>query len=145
MAPTEDRTGQAAWAMGTGAAAAVVWFAILTYLTTRFTADSTATSIADVNPHAGYVDFLVYGAVLGVAFAAFTAWHLMAGIPSSYRRGGLSLVSAFSGAVVGGLLTVMLKELAGPAGLLLLAAVALPIVLLLARRTRRAQAAVHPE
>lgn len=140
-APTVDRTAQAAWAMATGAVAEVVWFAVLTFLTTRMTASSTARTIAEVNPDAPYVNFIIYGSVLGLAFGGTTAWIMMGGIPSSYRRGGLSMVSAFAGAVLAGLLTVAAKELLGPPALLGVAAAALALTLLLVRRTRQAQAA----
>jgi hypothetical protein len=138
-APTVDRTPQAIWAMATGAVAVVVWYAILTFVTTRMAAATTARTIGDVNPDAFYVNLIIYGAVLGLAFGGITSWIMMSGIPSSYRRGGLSLVSAFAGAVLGGVLTVMAKEAAGPGGLIGVAVLAFAAVLLLMRRTRRAR------
>lgn len=138
-APTVDRTVQAVWAMVTGAVAVVAWFAILTFLSTRMTEGLAVKSAADVNPNAPYVNFLVYGAVLGVAFGAVMSWIMMSGIPSSYRRGGLSLVSAFAGAVTAGLSTVVAKQIGGTTGLLGLAVVAVPLTVLLMQRTRRAR------
>ncbi len=138
-APTVDRTVQAVWAMVTGAVAVVAWFAILTFLSTRMTAGLAVKSAADVNPNAPYVNFLAYGSVLGVAFGAVMAWVMMSGIPSSYRRGGLSLVSAFAGAVVAGLSTVVVKQIFGPPGLLGLAFAAVMLTLLLMQRTQRAR------
>lgn len=128
--------------MGTGASAAVVWFSALTFLTTRLAAGSTARTIADVDPNAVYVNLLVYGAVLGVAFAGYTSWRMMQGIASNYRRGGLSLVAAFSGAVIAGFLTILTRELIGPIGLIPLALVSFVVTVLLAQRTRRVQASV---
>jgi hypothetical protein len=127
--------------MATGAVAVVAWFAVLTFLSTRLAATVTVRTIADVDPDAAYVNFLIYGSVLGVAFGGVMSWWMMSGIPSSYRRGGLSLVSAFAGAVLAGVLTVLAKELAGPVGLIGLAALVVPALALLMRRTRRARAA----
>ena len=105
-APTEDRIGTAVLAMEAGAAAAVAWFSALTYIQTHLVAESTATTVAEIDPRSFDVNFMVYGSVLGIAFAGCTAWVLMATIPSSYRRGGLSMVAALGGTVLGAGLTV---------------------------------------
>jgi hypothetical protein len=105
-APTEDRIGTAVQAMAAGTAAAVAWLAVLTFVQTRFLAASTATSVGELDPHSFDVNFMAFGIVVGMAFAGCTTWFLMASIPSSYRRGGLSMVAAFAGTVLGGLLTL---------------------------------------
>ena len=105
-APTEDRIGTAVLAMEAGAAAAIAWFAALTFIQTRLLVDSTVTTVAEIDPRSFDVNFMVYGSVLGIAFAGFTTWLLMASVPSSYRRGGLSMVAALGGTVLGAMLTV---------------------------------------
>ena len=107
--------------MEAGAASAVAWFAALTYIQTGLLASSTATSVAEIDPHSFDVNFMVYGSVLGIAFAGGVAWVLMAPIPSSYRRGGLSMVATLAGTVLGAALTMPGR---GSPGLLLALVVA---------------------
>jgi hypothetical protein len=79
---------------------------------------------------------LVTGTLGGLLLAGMTTWWLLRPIGSSYRRGGLALVSAFA-TVVLMLVTMPLDHYFGRAGLLGLAAVAAAAALLLARRARR--------
>jgi hypothetical protein len=134
-APTEDRIGTAVLAMEAAAATAIAWFATLTWIQTRLLSGSTVKSVAEINPHSFDVNFMVYGSVLGMAFAGCTAWILMAPIPSSYRRGGLSMVAAFAGTVIGALLTIPGRG--HPIMLLVIAAAAIALALLLGRRAVR--------
>ncbi|HEX3927177.1 MAG TPA: hypothetical protein VHW65_04210 [Gemmatimonadales bacterium] len=134
-APTEDQVPLAVRSMLAAVAAGLTWFAALTFLVATF-AGNTAQTLADVNPNAAYVNFLVYGAVLGVVFTAFMAWHFMTAVASNYRRGGLAMVAAFAGSVISGALTVMIRQLAGSRGLAGLCAVALVITVILGRRAR---------
>lgn len=126
-APKEDRIDTALLAMGAGAAGAVVWFAVLTLIQTHLLTQSTVKSVSEIDPHSFDVNFLIYGALLGVAFAAVVAWTLMFSIPSSYRRGGLSLVAAFGGTVLAGILTYVGRATGGVS---MLAAIAIFFALL---------------
>jgi len=83
---------------------------------------------------------LVTGTLGGLLLAGVTTWWLLSPIGSSYRRGGLALVSSFA-TVVLMLVTMPLDHYFGRAGLLGLAAVAAAAALLLARRARRLGAA----
>ena len=56
--------------------------------------------------------------------AGVVAWRLLAPVPSTYRRGGLSVVTAFA-TVLPMLLCMAANQLAGRAGLVALAAAAL--------------------
>jgi hypothetical protein len=83
---------------------------------------------------------LVFGTLTGLVLAGAVAWRLLAPIPSVYRRGGLSLVTAFA-TVLPMLLCMAANQIAGRAGLAALAALALVAALLLGARARRAGAA----
>jgi hypothetical protein len=79
---------------------------------------------------------LVFGTLAGLVFAGVVAWWLLAPVPTTYRRGGLSLVAGFA-TVIPMLLCMPVNQAAGPAGLAGLAAAALGISLLLGTRARR--------
>ena len=79
---------------------------------------------------------LFFGTLASLLCAGVVAWHLLSPILSTYRRGGLSIVSAF-GTVVVMLLCIPVHQLAGRAGLIGLGLVALLVSLLLARGARR--------
>ena len=79
---------------------------------------------------------LLAGTLGGLLLAGITTWHLLARVDSAYRRGGLAMVSSFA-TVVLMLVTMPLNQLAGRAGLLGLAALAVVLALLLGRRARR--------
>jgi hypothetical protein len=123
-APTEDRVGTAAYAMATAASTAVTWFAILTLVQSHLLQSSTARDVSQVDPHSFAVNFLVYGALTGIAFSGGVAWFLMSAIPSSYRRGGLAMAGALAGTVPAGVLTTVARMLGGPPLLVLLGALA---------------------
>lgn len=79
---------------------------------------------------------LLLGTVGGLVLAGVVAWRLLAPLQSTYRRGGLALVSAFA--------TVVLMQIYrpldaafGPPALLGAAALAGALAWLLARRARR--------
>ena len=76
---------------------------------------------------------LLLGTVGALCLSAGVAWQRLAPVDSYYRRGGLSLVSAF-GTFLMAVLAAPLHHFAGPAGLLALAAVAIAAALLLSRR-----------
>ena len=133
-APTEDRIGTAVLAMGSGAAAAVTWFAVLTSIQLRILEHSTAKTVAEINPQAADTNFMIVGMLLGMVFAAAVAWTLMFPIPSSYRRGGLAMVAAFAGTVIAGILTSAARVLGGAPILVAIAIVACGLALWLGRR-----------
>ena len=89
------------------------------------------------NPEMGAPLYLLFfGTITGLLLAGVVAWRLLSPILSIYRRGGLSVVSAFA-TVLAMLVCIPVHQLAGRAGLGGLIAVALLVSLLLARRARR--------
>ncbi len=83
---------------------------------------------------------LLWGTLGGIAIAGVVAWRLLAPLPSAYRRGGLSLVSAFA-TVIAMLVCIPVNQTLGRPGLVALIALSLAISALLARRARTAAAA----
>jgi hypothetical protein len=82
---------------------------------------------------------LFFGTLAALLCAGIVAWRLLSPVVSTYRRGGLSIVSAF-GTVVAMLLCIPAHQLAGRPGLIGLGGVALLASLLLARGARGARA-----
>ena len=83
---------------------------------------------------------LLAGTFGGLLLAGVITWQLLARLASTYRRGGLALVSSFA-TVILMLVTMPLNQAAGRGGLLGLAGAAAGVGLLLARRARRLGAA----
>jgi hypothetical protein len=83
---------------------------------------------------------LFFGTLASLVVAGIVAWRLLSPILSTYRRGGLSLVSGL-GTVVAMLLCIPAHQVAGRPGLMVLGGAALLASLLLARGARRAAAA----
>jgi hypothetical protein len=79
---------------------------------------------------------LVGGTLAGTLGAAGVAWSLLAPVGSLYRRGGLSIVSAFA-TVLLMLVCIPVHQLLGRGGLLLLLAVSALLAIILPRRARR--------
>jgi hypothetical protein len=134
-APTKDRIHTAVLAMACGTCAGVTWFGILTLIQTRLLRGSTARAITQIDPHSFDANFMAYGIPMGLAFGAIVAWSMMFAIPSSYRRGGLSLVAAFAGTVVGLVLTYVGRALGGATTLAAITVVFFLVTLWLGRRT----------
>jgi hypothetical protein len=128
-----DPIGLAMLAMGSGMAfgLAVVTVTVLGVDLLRPAAPS---PVVDAGPS---FYLLVFGTVAGLLLAGVVAWRLLAPIPSTYRRGGLSLVTGFA-TVIPMLLCMVVNQAAGRAGLAGLAVAALGVSLLLAARARRA-------
>lgn len=82
---------------------------------------------------------LMFGTLFGLMLAGAVAWRLLAPVLSTYRRGGLSLVTAMA-TVLPMLLCMAANQLGGRAGLVGLALTALLLALVLASRARRAGA-----
>jgi len=83
---------------------------------------------------------LFFGTMAGVVLAGVVAWRVLDSILSTYRRGGLSVVSGLA-TVVAMLLCIPVHQLGGRAGLGALGAASLLLSLLLARLVRAAEAA----
>jgi hypothetical protein len=82
---------------------------------------------------------LLFGTIGSLILAGVVAWRLLAPILSTYRRGGISLVTAFA-TVLPMLLCMVANQLAGRIGLVALAGGALLLALALGARARRAGA-----
>jgi hypothetical protein len=79
---------------------------------------------------------LFFGTLAGLCAAGAVAWRLLSPILSTYRRGGLSLASAFATVVVM-LLCIPVHQIAGQPGLIGLGIAALLVSFLLGRGARR--------
>jgi hypothetical protein len=79
---------------------------------------------------------LVGGTLAGILVAAYASWWLLAPVGSTYRRGGLSIVSAFA-TVLLMLICIPVNQLLGRTGLLLLLGISGLTAVLLGRRARR--------
>jgi hypothetical protein len=79
---------------------------------------------------------LLGGTLSGILLAAYAAWRLLAPIASTYRRGGLAIVSSFA-TVLLMLICIPVNELLGRTGLFLLLGLCAIASMLLARRARR--------
>lgn len=79
---------------------------------------------------------LVGGTLAGILLAAYSAWHMLAPVGSTYRRGALAIVAAFA-TVLFMLICMPIHQLLGRAGLLALLATCGVAALILARLARR--------
>lgn len=82
---------------------------------------------------------LLFGTMAGLVLAGVVAWRLLAPLQSTYRRGGLALVSAFATVVIMQIYRPLDAAFGVPA-LLGGAALAGALAWLLARRARRVAA-----
>lgn len=81
--------------------------------------------------------YLLFGGTLaGIVGAAGTAWWLLGPIISTYRRGGLALVSGFA-TVLLMLICIPIHQLLGRTGLITLMFICLITAVLLGRQARR--------
>ncbi|MES2304217.1 MAG: hypothetical protein V4558_01845 [Gemmatimonadota bacterium] len=136
-APKEDRVGLAANAMASGMAIAVASIALVAWGTTRAAANSGITSKETITD--GFaVNLVIYGTLGSIFLAGVVAWGLMATVDSNYRRGGLSMVSAFAGFLLSVLLTMLVRGLLGVAALPVLAGIAALVATFFIRRARAA-------
>jgi hypothetical protein len=108
----------------------------------------TVAALSAVRPPAGAPEpalgaplyLLLAGTLGGLFLAGALTWRLLAPLPSTYRRGGLALVSAF--ATVPLMQVYRVLDVAfGPPALLAVAALAAGAAWLFARRARRIAAA----
>lgn len=96
--------------------------------------DISPNATPDVNQPAANV--LLVGALATLVVPALTTWVLLSPVDSSYRRGGLSMVSGF-GAIMVSLVSVPLNEFGGQRGLAGLLGVSLLLALLVSRKVVR--------
>ena len=120
--------------MSSAAIGSVAWFSALTIIQTHLVAGSTAQTVAQINPNAPDVNFMVYGTVLGLGFTGVCAWILMAAIPSTYRRGALAMVAALGGTSLAMVATLLVYQWAGRRALTTLGVVAIATAVWLGRR-----------
>jgi hypothetical protein len=81
--------------------------------------------------------YLLFGGTLaGITLAGWAAWRLLGPIESTYRRGGLAMVSGFS-TVLLMLICIPVNQLLGRTGLTILLALSATAAALLGRRARR--------
>jgi hypothetical protein len=122
-----------------GFVAAVIACAVFTGLLV-ITATVLAVDTLRPTGSAGNIDrqfyILVGGTLTGLLVAGFAAWTLLGPVSSTYRRGGLSIVSAFA-TVLFMLVCIPINELLGRTGLLSLIGLSGLAALLLGRRARR--------
>lgn len=126
-AATTDQVGLAANAMAAGMATAVAVLAVVTWLTARLAANSGITSQAQLRPDLPAVNVMIYGTASAIFIAFGAGWWLMRPIQARYRRGGLSMVGAFGGFLLGVILTTVVRGLLGPTALLALAVAAVAV------------------
>ena len=109
---------------------------------------ATVAAIAALRPPPGTTDpavgaplyLLLFGTLGGLVLAGIVAWRLLAPLESTYRRGGLAIVSAFATVVVMQIYRPLDAAFGVPA-LVLAAAIATASAWALARRARRMAAA----
>jgi hypothetical protein len=106
---------------------------------------ATVAALDAVRPPAGTVEpalgaplyLLAAGTLGGLVLAGVVAWRLLAPLDSTYRRGGLALVSAFATVPIMLLLYLPLDAAFGTPALVAAAALATGAAWLLSRRARR--------
>jgi hypothetical protein len=109
---------------------------------------ATVAAIAALRPPPGTTEpalgaplyLLLLGTLGGLVLAGVVAWRLLAPLQSTYRRGGLAIVSAFATVVVMQIYRPLDAAFGIPA-LLVAAAVAAALAWILSRRARRMAAA----
>jgi hypothetical protein len=127
----EDRVGLAFWAMAMSVTVGIGLVSVALWVVSTLLADMPASDTPVIDGAPFYV--LLGGTLLGIVVAGLTTWILLAPVRSTYRRGGLSIVSAFATAA-GMLVTMPVNQLAGRTGLVGLVVFCGLIALLLSRR-----------
>ncbi len=127
-----DPVALAVTALGAGLSAGVALIGV-----TVAALDAVRPPPGTTNPDLGApVYLLAVGTLGGLVLAGVVAWRLLAPLDSTYRRGGLALVSAF-GAVLVMQIYPLLDSAFGTPALLAAAGLAAGVALLLSRRARR--------
>ncbi len=112
-APTEDYVPLAAASIGLGLAVGATIAAVVLLGVRALVAQAPPTDQPDPTQPAGLL--LVFGTLSACAIAGLSCWTALAPVPL-YRRGGLSMVTAFATFVLA-LLMAPVNELGGPIGL----------------------------
>lgn len=115
--------------------ASAVSFGLLVITATVYLVDALRTGSTEENLNLPFY-LLVGGTLVGILVAAYTAWRLLSPVGSTYRRGGLSIVTAFA-TVLLMLVCIPVNQLWGRNGLLLLLGVSGLSAIMLARSARR--------
>jgi hypothetical protein len=122
-------------AMGSGVA-----FGLAVVSATVIGVDTLRSAASSAEPALGAPLYLLFfGTLAGLLVAGVVAWRLLSPVLSTYRRGGLSIVSALA-TVLAMLLCIPVHQLSGRSGLAALGALALLVSFFLARGARRAAA-----
>jgi hypothetical protein len=120
--------------MGSGVAFGVAVISVVALMVDAL--KTAAPSPAGV-PALGLPLFVVFfGTIAGLVLAGVVTWRLLSPVVAIYRRGGLSIVSAFA-TVIPMWLCPLVNQLAGRVGLAALGVLALGVSALLARGARR--------
>lgn len=127
----EDRVGLAFLAMALSVTVGIGLVTVALWVVSTLLADMPASEKPVIDGAPFYV--LVGGTMLGVGVAGLITWTLLAPVRSTYRRGGLSVVSAFATAA-GMLVAMPVNQLAGRTGLIGMVALCGVVALLLSRR-----------
>ena len=127
----EDRVGLAFLAMAISVSIGIGFVTVALWVVSTLLADMPASDTPVIDGAPFYI--LVGGTMLGVGVAGLITWTLLAPVRSTYRRGGLSLVSSFTTAA-GMLVAMPVNQLAGRTGLVGLIVLSGMVALLLSRR-----------
>lgn len=138
LAPTEDYVPLAGASIGFGILLGTALIAAVLLGVRALVSQGPPTDQPDPNQPAGIL--LIFGTLGACGVAGLSCWAAMSPVPT-YRRGGLSMVTAFATFVMA-LLLAPVNELAGPVGLALVAAACGAGAWGLGRRTRRLRAGV---
>ena len=129
---SERQTGTFAFVAAVGASAVSIGLVVITATVLGVGALRSGTP-EGLNPAL----YLLFGGTLsGILAAAGTAWWLLGPIESTYRRGGLAMVSGFA-TVLLMLICIPVHQFLGRTGLLALLALSTVTAVLLGRRARR--------
>jgi hypothetical protein len=131
VAPGEDLIGLAFRSVGFAIAAGSALVALTLWGVQRLLAGAPASAVPVVNGPAPML--LLLGTVAALCLSGGLAWRRLAPIESFYRRGGLSILSAF-GTFLVAVLAAPLHHFTGATGLLALALVAGATAAVLGRR-----------
>lgn len=133
VAPSEDYVPLAAASIGFGILLGTALIAGVLLGVRALIAQAPPTDTPDPTQPAGVL--LIFGTLGACATAAVSCWAAMSPVPT-YRRGGLSMVTAFATFVMA-LLLAPVNELGGPVGLALVATVCAGGAWALGRRIHR--------
>jgi len=134
-APSRDFVGLAILGMACGVASGTAIIAIVLWVVRSLLVGAPASDSPNLDSAAAKI--LLFGTGAGMLFAATVCWRILNPLNSTYRQGGLSLVTAFAALVVS-LVAVPVDLLMGRWGLLGLAALMGVAAFGLRRRARTA-------